>query len=329
MRGSRKGYNADIENTLTRLEDDEVSISAGSSRVERVHFYSHVVPRRRSKRAGRSTSPRANPDIDLSLVSILSSKDLDRPFLTDVETDDSNSSGTSRANYKTIVKKIKHACPAARPLAVIDYGSVELDMSGSLLDSIYKIDKIGLSSGGSRDVVLGGRRFSFNYESKATNYDEAVRKTDMRARVAPEAAYSTTSILNPGACSAAKITSSEASIIYSSKCVATVNLAPITTLHFERSYCKKQKIAKEDIQESICIPIVVNVPITLEASVSFSPFARYDRSIIFSYLVLAFFTHILIGDTGFCFVHKHRSLFCTPTLHMEHWSRIDLQNLSW
>jgi hypothetical protein len=41
----------------------------------------------------------------------------------------------------------------------------------------------------------------------------------------------------------------------------------------------------------------------------------------------AFLSHISI-DTGFCFVHKLPTLFCTPTLHMKQWFRMGLQNLA-
>lgn len=284
MRGSRKGYSADIENTPT--EEDEASVSAGGSRVERVHFYSHVVPRRQIKRAGRSIAPRARLDIDVSMVSLLSSKEMDQRSYTfgsrssaSINTDDSSSSGSCQADYKLIVNKTKRVYPEARPLAVIDYGSIDLDMSGSLLDSIYKIDTTGVSSGGSRDVVLGGRRFSFDNESKVKNCDNVVRKTQSRASVAAEVPYSAMSVLHPGTFPAANRRSPEVtSIIASMKIDAIIHRSYIMTPPLERSECKKQKIAHEHqhILKSVCIPVFVKQPTTLEAAVSFSPFARYD-----------------------------------------------------
>ena len=278
MRGSRKGYNADIDDTPARLDEDEVSVFAGGSSVERVHFYSHFLPRRRHKNIRSSIAP----DIDLSMVSLLSSKELDRRFLAfessssatlpslGINTDDSSSSGNSQVDYKTIDNQTKHTYPAARPLAVVDYGSIELDMSGSLLDSIYKIDASGVGRGGSKDLVIGRMRFSFNDESKTKNYDE-VGKSQTRASGTVEAAA--TSILNPGAFPAANRRSAEvASVIASLKSVAAVKLSTITTPHLERSD-KKQKVSNAHVKKSVCIPIV-KVPTTLEAAISFSPFAR-------------------------------------------------------
>ena len=278
MRGSRKGYNADIDDTPARLDEDEVSVFAGGSSVERVHFYSHVLPRRRHKNIRSSIAS----DIDLSMVSLLSSKELDRRFFAfesstsatlpslGINTDDSSSSGNSQVDYKNIDNETKHTYPAARPLAVVDYGSIELDMSGSLLDSIYKIDASGVGRGGSKDLVIGRMRFSFNDESKTKNYDE-VGKSQTRASGTVEAAA--TSILNPGAFPAANRRSAEvASVIASLKSVAAVKLSTITTPHLERSD-KKQKVSNAHVKKSVCIPIV-KVPTTLEAAISFSPFAR-------------------------------------------------------
>jgi hypothetical protein len=185
-----------------------------------------------------------------------------------INTDDSSSSGNSQVDYKTIDNQTKHTYPAARPLAVVDYGSIELDMSGSLLDSIYKIDSSGVGIGGSKDLVIGGMRFSFNNESKPKNYDE-VCKSQTRASGAVEAAYSATSILNPGAFLAANRRSAEvASVIASLKSVAAVKLSTKTP-HLERSE-KKQKISNAHVKKSV----IVKVPTTLEAAISFSPFAR-------------------------------------------------------
>jgi hypothetical protein len=283
MRGSRKGYNADIDDTSARLEEDEVSV--GGCSVERVNFYSHVVPRRRHKNKRRSIAPSAHPDIDLSMVSHLSSKELERGFLAfgsstsatlpslGINTDDSSSSGNSQVDYKTIEIETKLTYPVARPLAVVDYGSIELDMSGSLLDSIYKVDASGHGRGGSKGLVIGGMQFSFNNESKTKTYDE-VGKSRSRACGTAERAYSATSIMNPEAFPAASRRSAEvASVIASLKSVAAVKLSTIMTPHLDR-LDKKQKITNAHIKKSVSIPIVVKLPTTLEAAISFSPFAR-------------------------------------------------------
>jgi hypothetical protein len=47
--------------------------------------------------------------------------------------------GNEQMNISTASPPSSDIITKARPLAVVDYGSIELDMSGSLLDSIYKI----------------------------------------------------------------------------------------------------------------------------------------------------------------------------------------------
>ena len=236
MRGSRKGYNADIEvpgSTSRYSSDDDndddmsrtgaitSSSSDGYTNNSDHRFYSHVQPRRRRRRHNRNSTKRRttrdtkgsstqHPDIDLSLVSLLSSKELDRRFgyrssggggnnnesspsssSSETGNDSSSSSGdnnTSPNKIKccvndTIIKTKKKSMPSDRPFAVIDnYGSIELDMKGSLLDSIYKItpgnstsrrsgDNKGSSSRKdySNDFMIGGRRYSLEEASTQAN----------------------------------------------------------------------------------------------------------------------------------------------------------------
>lgn len=174
MRGSRRGYNADIEdgssleNVSDAAADDDDDDSSGGNSVKRVHFYLHIVPRKRKKILHSTALSNVHLAIDVSLVSLLTSKELDRSHHS--SSDDSSTSGNSQAiDYKTIVNETKEAYSAARPLAVIDYGSIELDMSGSLLNSIYKFSEqwwsMGQLAGGtSKDLMIGRRRSSLHYK---------------------------------------------------------------------------------------------------------------------------------------------------------------------
>lgn len=64
-----------------------------------------------------------------------------------------NNLGNEEMNISTASPPSSDIVTKARPLAVVDYGSIELDMSGSLLDSIYKI---GPPSAGAARLNDGG-----------------------------------------------------------------------------------------------------------------------------------------------------------------------------
>jgi hypothetical protein len=259
MKGSRRGYNADIE------EDDEGSadrVTSSSTAVDtsiradtgndeqriRNTFYSHVVPKRRRKKIRHSSNyssisrgsssnnnSKHQPAIDMSLVSLLTSKELDtrkRSHHSHSDDDDSSTSGSSQViDYKSIVHETKQAYSFVTdgPLVVIDYGSIELG-SGSLLDSIYKMSN-DTSAGAvtsrqqhgssSKDVIIGRRRFSLNTKK--------INQTGAAARCGSSA-----NLLNSG------------------------------------SFNQSTEFASQHSP----IPLFVNVPTTLEAAIAFSPYAR-------------------------------------------------------
>lgn len=192
-RGSRKGYNGDVD--FSEEDEDEVTTTESTNRLR---FYTHVRPRRRNdydirtKKHGRKQ--RRTPDtIDLSLAPLVSSKEFDRRFgihlhgsfdgfscssslpSSGTNSDSSSSSSTGSGRESRIVDQVsddiiknkrKYNCLASSgPLAVVDYGSIELDMAGSFLGSIYNI---GGSASGRRstDLQIGGQRFSLNDGSK-------------------------------------------------------------------------------------------------------------------------------------------------------------------
>lgn len=242
MKGSRRGYNADIEEedegsaahvTASSTADDTSTRANTGSDDQRVQntFYSHVVPkRRRVSRGSSNNNIKHQPAIDMSLVSLLTSKELDTRKRShhSQSDDDSSTSGNSQIiDYKTIVNETKQAYSFVTdgPLVVIDYGSIL--GSGSLLDSIYKISDD--TSGGavtsaqhgssSKDVIIGRRRFSLNTTHQTGG--TAAR------------------------CGTSAILSSE-----------SFNRSPdFASLHSS-------------------ILLFVNMPTTLEAAIAFSPFAR-------------------------------------------------------
>lgn len=77
--------------------------------------------------------------------------------------------------------------PSSRPLAVIDYGSIqfgELDMTGGLLDEIYKLDTgEGRASGSRRGVVGRNNCTSGNNDESAS--DIVSKKNAVRSLVPP------------------------------------------------------------------------------------------------------------------------------------------------
>ena len=167
MKGSRHGYAGDADDLPASCsgggEESDTSSDPPRNTSGLTSFYSHIEPRRRRRRRRNETHhPRtssfvAHPGIDFSMVSLLSSKELDRRFSGLYNHDESSSTRSSSAASRSssssdstqgqgeIIKNEKKQGTLARPLAVVDYGSIDLDMSGSLLDSIYKIDGKGRS----------------------------------------------------------------------------------------------------------------------------------------------------------------------------------------
>lgn len=228
--GSKKGYAADIDNSSSSDDDDVSSSSVNYDCCEEItssadtstqgassssQFYQDVKPRRRHKQQQqharchrhrhkkkfkniiRQLQGNTHPDIDLSLVSLLTSKEHDRRQFKKLQkalklhhrgdiplperlqrcyssqqkqtkntschhqdnknaiddesfTSSSSSSSESDDRCCNSIIKTEHAYSKAlskppknnnnnRPIAVIDYDSVQFGQLGSVLDSIYKI----------------------------------------------------------------------------------------------------------------------------------------------------------------------------------------------
>lgn len=286
MKGSRKGYHADIDALSACSGEDEVSATnATSTSSRRLRFYSHIRPRRREKNKSRNrTINRAthqpitsciHPDIDLSLVSLISSKEFDSfgsspaaaPSSPDIINDSTSDIRAGQVNDNIIKNEKKYnSLASSRPLAVIDYGSIKLDMSGSLLDSIYKIG--GSGSGRSTDLLFGGRCFSLNDGSKSNmnNYDnKAVVKSQTRV---DKPVGMAAALLEPAFTVASSRSSEVEAVIASLKNTPTAKRISMSC-SLEGPEHKRQKIAKSPSTKR-----VDNFPTTLEDSISFSPFAR-------------------------------------------------------
>ena len=228
LAGSRRGYNADVSDDSSFSSGEEVvekddydfnsnshssdksicgtSSSSDASSLSPLQFYKNVRPRHRRRRGCRSKDGHDNngpsrsksssshhpteehPDIDLSLVSLLTSKEHDHKQMRKLQRalqlhrsysfslhnisaaqgsiitgalrntliEDESSSSSSYSSSSEGSDDVKSYCNSIiqteqeyekalsssksnRPLAVIDYGSVQFGQLGSVLDSIYKI----------------------------------------------------------------------------------------------------------------------------------------------------------------------------------------------
>lgn len=268
-KGSRKGYYADIDEVRAREED--ATAAAGSPRRgprPSLRFYAHVRPKGRRGRARRTDRAK----IDLTLVSLLSSAEFDRPGAPTRDSAPSPAASqltsssseascgvscgslTDQANDEIIkTEKKDHALASSRPLAVIDYGSIQLDMAGSLLDSIYKIG--GSGSGGGRsatDLLFGGRHFSLNDPSRQSGGGQYRGHKDVDAR--PTGTSARTSAPLPAFAVAGTASRKEAATARRTESCSA-----------EGPVRKRQKLAT-------CVDDVL--PTTLDEAISFSPFAR-------------------------------------------------------
>lgn len=270
LAGSRRGYNADVSDDSSFSSGEEVlekydydfnnsradkSISGTSSSSDDVlslsplQFYKNVRPRHRRQRGCRSkgdhddnspsrSKPTSNhhqnedhPDIDLSLVSLLTSKEHDRKQMkklqrtlqlhrhryafslhniaaaqgsiitgalrnTLIEDESSSSSSSSSCSSSSEGSDAKTYCNSItkteqeykkalsssssrsnnRPLAVIDYGSVQFGQLGSVLDSIYKI---GVEK---KNKVVGGDDSCCNSSSRRRRRNDEILFLDDRRR---------------------------------------------------------------------------------------------------------------------------------------------------
>jgi len=283
LAGSRIGYSADIDHNSSSSDDDvsinvrkkrgtccrvsssETTTASAAASTETsstssplFQFYKDVQPRRRRRLRGRRRHNKQiimrtaqhdviHPDIDLSLVSLLTSKEHDRRQFKKLQKalwlhhrgnisiperlqrcssrrttniachqdnknaieDDSYSSSSSSSSegsekYCNNIIKTEHEYSKAlshppknnRPIAVIDYGSVQFGQLGSVLDSIYKIggdkgadDKISRPSIGEEN---------FDVKSTSSNFSTQPAMTVASSR-SSEVAAVIASLKNPSA----------------------------------------------------------------------------------------------------------------------------------
>ena len=185
-KGSKKGYYGDLEvdgpSSSSDCEDESIAISSARDSTKSQHnFYSNIKPKRsccnRKRQRLKTTSSTSHPDIDINLVTILSSKEADQfnhhgqsilsksgssSDCSDTSSDSTQEKITSCDQAQDKITSCEHIKKKANPIAVVDYGSIHLNMDGSLLDSIYNIgDSYGGSSRNrSKDLFIGGRKFS-------------------------------------------------------------------------------------------------------------------------------------------------------------------------
>jgi len=192
-RGSKRGYYGDLEvDGPCQSSDDDKSIAISSTRDSaktQHNFYSNIKPKRscckRKRQRSQTTSSTSHPDIDVSLVAILSSKEADQfnhhhtyhgqSILSKSSSSSSSDCSDTSSDYtqhKIIsscdqtqdkITSFEHIKKKANPIAVVDYGSIHLNMDGSLLDSIYNISNSshgGSNRSRSKDLLIGGRKFT-------------------------------------------------------------------------------------------------------------------------------------------------------------------------
>ena len=275
-KGSKKGYYGDLEvdgpSSSSDCDDESIAISSASDSTKSQHnFYSNIKPKRHCNRKRQRLKPTLHhPDIDVSLVAILSSKEADRfinhyPFhgqsILSKSSSSSDCSGTSSDNTQDKITSCVHIKKKANPIAVVDYGSIHLNMDGSLLDSIYNIGdgSHGSSSRNrSKDLLIGGRKFSAlpkdntSKEMSATDDDKAsLNKTIQESTSKTDRPISViTGTLHH------QRTNEVSNIITSLKCNTD----------------KKQKTCTNEKERAAYIMSTTRT--TLEDAISFSPFAR-------------------------------------------------------
>ena len=262
LAGSRRGYNADVSDDSSFSSGEEVlekdgdfnnsrcsSSSDDALSLSPLQFYKNVRPRHRRQRRCQSkgdhdnnspsrSKPTSNhhqnedhPDIDLSLVSLLTSKEHDRKQMKKLQRalqlhhryafslhnitaaaqgsiitgalrntlieDESSSSASSSSSssegsldaktycnsitkteqeYKKALSSSSSSRSNNRPLAVIDYGSVQFGQLGSVLDSIYKIDVE------KKNKVVGGDDSCCNSSSRRRRRNDEILFLDDRRR---------------------------------------------------------------------------------------------------------------------------------------------------
>ena len=369
LAGSRRGYNADVSDDSSfssgeDVEDDydfnnnsssssDKSICGTSSSSDDtlslpLQFYKDVKPRHRRRRRCQSKDNHDNngpsrsksssshhpteehPDIDLSLVSLLTSKEHDRKQMRKLQRslqlhrsysvsfhnisaaqvsiitgalgntliEDESSSSTSYSSSSEGSDDVKSYCNSIikteqeykkalsssksnRPLAVIDYGSVQFGQLGSVLDSIYKIgvekknkvvgDDSCCSSSRRRRrndeiLFLGDRRRSSSNEE--TTASSTTTNFDTTSQQRPPSAMMTV----------AGSRSSEVSAVIASLKNPTANTMKRKASHnLDEEDCTTDGVKKLKLAKSKRIDPETSSRgnlLSLEDAVAFSPYAR-------------------------------------------------------
>lgn len=271
--GSRKGYSADIDDTpACPCEDETFCGGADTNNIDRNRFYSDIAPRRRSRKVVRSPMASSmHPDIDVSLVSLITSTELDQRFgfnhnrlrpahrpaslASSPSSSELNDDECSSSDSNADIRKRE---ASDQPLAVVECGSIELNMSASLLDSIYKI------GGGERGSMrIRGRQLSPSGKPKSNSKKLHLQDNTANRR----------SPAQP--CTVSNSRSAEvAAVIASLKNVGRKKRSSSIDAEKAQEPRKKQRLSKEATGATFGIPKFDKATTTLEASISFSPRAR-------------------------------------------------------
>jgi len=285
-KGSKKGYYGDLEEVdgpCQSSDDESIAISSARDNTKSQHnFYSNIKPKRccnrKRQRIKTTTSTIHHPDIDVSLVAILSSKEADRfnnhysfhgqSVLSKSSTSSSSSecSGTSSDNTQEKITSCEHIKKKANPIAVVDYGSIHLNMDGSLLDSIYNIGDSNHHGGStsrsrSKDLFFGGRKFSALPKDNTNKGMPAIEEDD-KATLNKEIEDSTIETNRP------------ISVITGSVLHQRTNEVSAIIASLKCNTDKKPKTRTNEKEEERAEYLMSTTPTTLEDAISFSPFAR-------------------------------------------------------
>jgi len=282
-RGSKRGYYGDLEvdgptssSDCEEYGDESIAISSARDSAKSKHnFYSNIKPKRSCNRKRQRLKPTLHhPDIDVSLVAILSSKEADQfnhfhPYHGQSILSNSGSSsssdcgGTSSDNTQEKITSCEHIKKKARPLAIVDYGSIHLNMDGSLLDSIYNIGD-GSHGGGStrsrsKDLLIGGRKYSALPKDNINKGMSAIEDDD-KASLNKEMEDSSIKTDRP------------ISVITGSTLHQRTN--GVSAIIASLKGNKKEKTCTNYEDEERATYIMSITRTTLEDAISFSPFAR-------------------------------------------------------
>ena len=308
-------------------------------------FYKDIQPRHRRRRRRRlqghnrrsphgrkkiirPTPPPQNvihPDIDLSLVSLLTSKEHDRrqfkklqkalnlrnnrggnltllpergrnasssshqdnknaiedeSYSSSSSSPSSSSSSESDNRYCNNIIKTEHeyskallsSPPPNRPIAVIDYGSVQFGQLGSVLDSIYKI-----GSDDNKNKSRNRRRFSIGGDTTSSFLVDGSSSNDIVVTSSSSTTSNNFSTTQPALTVASSRSSDVAAVIASLKNPSTDTMKRKANCEEDRSSVKKKIKFLPTPAAAVhktTVAATTTTTTTLEDAVAFSPYAR-------------------------------------------------------